>query len=71
MSVSRLLRSAYLGAMASIWSITSLIAPGCLSGGYPCLTSSRLMDVRSFARTSSRTVQSVRKYASSSWSRGG
>ncbi len=33
--------------MASICSITSLIAAGCLSGGYPCLTSSRLIEERS------------------------
>jgi hypothetical protein len=35
------------------------MAAGCLSGGYLYLTSSRLIDDRSLARTSSRTVQSV------------
>ena len=52
--------SEYRGAIDSICSITSLIARGCLSGGYPYFTSRRLMDDLNFARTSSRTVQSVR-----------
>ena len=53
----------YRGAMDSIWSITSLIASGCLSGGYLYFTNNRLIEDRSFARTSSRTVQSVRNSA--------
>src|SRR3979490_2327757 len=52
-------RDMYRGAMASICSMTSLMASGCLSGGYLYFTSNRLMEDRSLARTSSLTAQSV------------
>src|SRR5262245_32191756 len=45
--------------MVSICSITSLIAAGCLSGGYLYFKRSRLIDDRNLACTSSRTSQSV------------
>ena len=53
--------AAIRGAILSICSMTRRMASGCLSGGYLCFTNSRLMDERSLARTSSRTVQSVKK----------